>query len=248
MKKGWIFGINAAVVFFGACHVRDEIATRRDADVTVNMESGGAGGLGGAPIAGGMGGTGGMGGDTIDVLDHWYDGVAYYVFVDRFANGDTSNDGVPIAGVPMAANYHGGDWQGVINKIKEGYFGASLGSIRSGSSAACRQHRNVWLWARMAKITARIMGIGRKTFYKAEERLRYNGQAEGSRRRGAQSRTLRCLSIMPRTTYMNSALVYSQQHPGVVFAEFQWSRAETAFAVTGAAWEGGATEKCWFTP
>ena len=69
MKKSWILGINAAMAFWGACHVREEIATRRDADVKVNMESGGAGGLGGAPIAGGMGGMGGMGDAGVDSAD-----------------------------------------------------------------------------------------------------------------------------------------------------------------------------------
>ncbi len=50
----------------------------------------------------------------------WRDAVLYFVFVDRFANGDTSNDaGV---GVPAAADWQGGDWAGVTQKIEEGYF------------------------------------------------------------------------------------------------------------------------------
>ncbi|MEO7093137.1 MAG: alpha-amylase family glycosyl hydrolase, partial [Polyangiales bacterium] len=52
----------------------------------------------------------------------WRDAVIYFVFVDRFFNGDTSNDGAPISGVPAAGAYQGGDWKGVTQKIDEGYF------------------------------------------------------------------------------------------------------------------------------
>lgn len=51
----------------------------------------------------------------------WRSAVMYFVFVDRFANGDTSND-APVADVEGPANYQGGDYQGVIEKIDEGYF------------------------------------------------------------------------------------------------------------------------------
>ena len=53
----------------------------------------------------------------------WRDAVIYFVFVDRFFNGDTSNDGASISGVPAAGAYQGGDWSGVTKKINEGYFG-----------------------------------------------------------------------------------------------------------------------------
>lgn len=50
--------------------------------------------------------------------------VLYYAFVDRFANGNQANDD-PIVGVedlPDCANWNGGDLQGVLNRIEEGYF------------------------------------------------------------------------------------------------------------------------------
>ena len=52
----------------------------------------------------------------------WRDAVIYFVFVDRFFNGDTSNDGAPVAGVPAPGQYQGGDWAGVTKKINDGYF------------------------------------------------------------------------------------------------------------------------------
>jgi glycosidase len=50
----------------------------------------------------------------------WRDSVLYFVFVDRFNNGDPTNDG-PI-GVETLADWQGGDWAGVTAKIEEGYF------------------------------------------------------------------------------------------------------------------------------
>lgn len=59
----------------------------------------------------------------------WRDAVLYFVFVDRFFNGSSSNDctvsGVT-GGTSSIANYQGGDWAGVTAKIEDGYF-TSLG-------------------------------------------------------------------------------------------------------------------------
>lgn len=53
----------------------------------------------------------------------WQDGVIYYAFTDRFANGDESNDRpVDDDRVLPPANYQGGDFQGIRKKIDEGYF------------------------------------------------------------------------------------------------------------------------------
>jgi glycosidase len=46
----------------------------------------------------------------------WAGGLMYYVFVDRFANGDTSRD-TSEATSTESTDYVGGDWQGVIDKL-----------------------------------------------------------------------------------------------------------------------------------
>ncbi len=51
----------------------------------------------------------------------WRDAVVYSVLVDRFRNGDPSND-APVDGVSDPANYRGGDWAGLRAAIEEGYF------------------------------------------------------------------------------------------------------------------------------
>lgn len=53
----------------------------------------------------------------------WQDGVIYYAFTDRFANGDEGNDRpVNDERVAPQANYQGGDFQGIRKKIEDGYF------------------------------------------------------------------------------------------------------------------------------
>jgi glycosidase len=54
----------------------------------------------------------------------WRDAVLYFVMLDRFANGDPSNDD-PL-GLESAADYQGGDVAGLIDTIESGYF-ADLG-------------------------------------------------------------------------------------------------------------------------
>ena len=51
------------------------------------------------------------------------DNIIYSLMIDRFSNGDKSNDN-PIVhdSLFLPANYNGGDLQGVINKLEEGYF------------------------------------------------------------------------------------------------------------------------------
>ena len=54
---------------------------------------------------------------------NWQDGIIYYAFTDRFSNGDPSNDRpVEHPEVSPQANYQGGDFQGILQKIQQGYF------------------------------------------------------------------------------------------------------------------------------
>ncbi len=60
---------------------------------------------------------------NLDSPFNWYDGIIYSLLTDRFNNGDKSNDN-PIINdsLFLPANYQGGDFKGVINKLNEGYF------------------------------------------------------------------------------------------------------------------------------
>lgn len=55
----------------------------------------------------------------------WRDSVVYFAFVDRFFDGDGANNcdvGGVSGGTRSIANYQGGDWAGVTQKINDGYF------------------------------------------------------------------------------------------------------------------------------
>ncbi|MFN3344869.1 MAG: alpha-amylase family glycosyl hydrolase [Chloroherpetonaceae bacterium] len=53
----------------------------------------------------------------------WHDAVIYSIMIDRFANGDTTNDRpVKHDSLFAPANWHGGDLAGIIQKLDEGYF------------------------------------------------------------------------------------------------------------------------------
>ncbi|MBI4701432.1 MAG: hypothetical protein HY744_09780 [Deltaproteobacteria bacterium] len=82
--------------------------------------AGGAGGGGGGGVGGGGGGAGGGPVVPPGAFD-WRSAVLYFAFVDRFNNGDKSNDKA-VSGVEVQANYQGGDFAGVLQKIEEGYF------------------------------------------------------------------------------------------------------------------------------
>ncbi len=53
----------------------------------------------------------------------WHDAIMYSLVTDRFFDGDTTNT-KPISHPQLLppANYNGGDWKGILQKITEGYF------------------------------------------------------------------------------------------------------------------------------
>ena len=54
---------------------------------------------------------------------YWEDAILYAIMVDRFLDGDPSNtQKVDHPELDPKANFYGGDLQGIINKLEEGYF------------------------------------------------------------------------------------------------------------------------------
>ena len=79
----------------------------------------------------------------------WYDGIIYSLMIDRFNDGNKSNDS-PIVHDSLfpKANYMGGDFTGVIQKINEGYFD-SLGSIQGIPATTQVVHWLPWVLANL---------------------------------------------------------------------------------------------------
>jgi len=59
-------------------------------------------------------------GSTPGAFD-WRDGVMYFVLLDRFKDGNPSNN-TPESGVKTPANWQGGDLQGLLDQLTAGYF------------------------------------------------------------------------------------------------------------------------------
>ena len=56
-------------------------------------------------------------------FSNWRDAIIYSIMIDRFYDGDTTNSvQVDNPNLPLKANYQGGDLQGIIIKLEEGYF------------------------------------------------------------------------------------------------------------------------------
>lgn len=56
-------------------------------------------------------------------FNNWGDAIIYSIMIDRFNDGDsTNNNPVVHPELSLKANYQGGDLQGIIDKIEEGYF------------------------------------------------------------------------------------------------------------------------------
>lgn len=175
-------------------------------------------------------------------IEAWRDAVLYFVFVDRFVDGDPSNNGTPVPNVPAAANYHGGDWQGVINKIKEGYFG-KLG-VNS-------------LWLTVPMDNTESSGVGNdgknysayhgywpKDFYKAEEHFgtmaKLKEVVDEAHKVG-----ITVLIDYAANHAHDSAQVY-KDNPGWFWPNSN-GQGGNCVCGDGCGWEGQAQEKCWFT-
>lgn len=70
--------------------------------------------------------------------------IMYFLMVDRFINGDSLNDSaVDDPGIRPAANHHGGDLQGVLKAVEQGYFD-SLGVNTVWVSPIVQNPEDAW--------------------------------------------------------------------------------------------------------
>lgn len=171
----------------------------------------------------------------------WRDAVLYFVFVDRFVDGDPKNNGAQVPGVDKAANYQGGDYAGVIEKINAGYFG-DLGV------------NTLWLTVPMdnpevsglgtdGKLYSAYHGYWPQNLDKTEERFGSLAELEALVD-AAHKAGLKVILDYAMNHVHNSSPVY-QQHPGWFWPlDFNGKH-----CVCGqdCAWDGPDAKRCWFT-
>ncbi len=170
----------------------------------------------------------------------WRDAVLYFVFVDRFKNGDPSNDGQPVSGVPQAADYQGGDWAGVKQEIDAGYF-TDLGV------------NTLWLTVPMDNPEKSGVGTDGKQYSayhgywplnldKPEERFGTMAELKGLVDDAHQHKLKVILDYAMNHVYIDSP-VY-QQHHGWFWPVMNGNT--KCVCGQGCAWDGPDAKRCWF--
>jgi glycosidase len=103
----------------------------------------------------------------------YQDGLLYMMMIDRFANGDKSND-APVAGpVHYDADWHGGDLQGGLKVLQSGYF-ESLG-VRTIWLSPLNEQTSKWQYGDGGQIYSAYHGYW-PTFARSVE-PRFGGDA-----------------------------------------------------------------------
>ncbi|TKD13267.1 hypothetical protein E8A74_01580 [Polyangium fumosum] len=176
-------------------------------------------------------------------VEAWRDAVLYFVFVDRFLDGDPSNNGAAVPNVPTASNYQGGDWQGVINKIKDGYF-TKLG-VNSLWLTVPIDNTELAGFGNDGKNYSAYHGYWPKDFYKAEERF------------GTMAKLKELVDEAHKvniTVLIDYAANHAHDSAQVYKDNTSWFWPNTngsggnCVCGEGCSWDGATTEKCWFTP
>ncbi len=177
----------------------------------------------------------------------WRDAVIYFALVDRFENGDVSNDH-PSADprVLAPANWHGGDWAGLERKVREGYFNA-LGV-------------NV-LWLSGVQDSADDIGLGVSpdTHYYTAYHGYWPRDLEQVEARLGSEAELRALVEAAHQRGLKVILDYAMNHVHVDSPVWQAHKSDGWFnpletaggpCVCGTAacsWDGPMSKACWFT-
>jgi glycosidase len=170
----------------------------------------------------------------------WRDAVLYFVFVDRFFDGNPANNGPAIGGVETPAAYQGGDFAGVTQKIEAGYFD-ELGVNT--------------LWISVPLDNADVSGIGDDGHYYSA----YHGywptnldQTEGRQGtmaelqalvQAAHARDIKVIVDYAMNHVHSSSPVY-QQHP-----DWFWPNqngGNNCVCGQGCSWDGAEGKRCWF--
>lgn len=181
----------------------------------------------------------------IDSVEAWKDEVLYFVFVDRFLDGNPANNGSATPGVPKAADYQGGDWQGVINKIKEGYFG------KLGVTA---------LWLTVPVDNTEVSGVGSdgknysayhgywpENFDQVEEHF---GDMAKLKELVTEAHTakLKVLFDYAANHAHDTAPIYQMHKNDGWFWPNDNGSGGNCVCGEGCSWDPPTAEKCWFTP
>ncbi|MEZ4299722.1 MAG: alpha-amylase family glycosyl hydrolase [Polyangiaceae bacterium] len=170
----------------------------------------------------------------------WRDAVMYFVFVDRFLDGNPGNNGAATGAEPDA-EYKGGDYAGVIQKIEAGYFN-DLGV------------NTLWITVPMQNPNNKEIGADGK-YYSAYHGYWPSDLTQTEERFGsmtdlknlvdaAHAKGLKVLVDYAMNHVHKSAAVYSQH------ADWFWPNSNgnggNCVCGEGCSWDGDQGKRCWF--
>jgi glycosidase len=170
----------------------------------------------------------------------WRDAVLYFVMIDRFQNGNTGND-APVSGVQGPANFQGGDFAGLLQKIEEDYF-QSIGVNA--------------LWISVPMDNADIAGQGNDGYQysayhgywptdltKVESRLGTLADLQAVVD-AAHARDIKVVVDYAMNHVHSSSPIY-QQNPGWFWPN--QNGGGNCVCGEGCSWDGAEGRRCWFT-
>ncbi len=172
----------------------------------------------------------------------WRDSIIYFVFVDRFNNGDKGNDG-PI-GVEKPADWQGGDWAGVTAKIEEGYF-TDLGV------------NTLWLSVPMDNTSESGKGVGGDSHMYSAYHGYWPQNIDATEEHFGTLAELQALVDAAHQRDIKVIVDYAMNHvhaSSPLYADHKdwfWpndnGKGGNCVCGEGCAWDGGESKKCWFT-
>ncbi len=178
---------------------------------------------------------------SLPVLGYdWRDAVMYFVFVDRFLDGDPGNNGAA-SGAEPDAEYKGGDWAGLLQKIEGGYFN-DLGVNTLWITVPMQNPNNKEIGAD-GKYYSAYHGYWPSDLTKTEERF---GSMDDLKAvvDAAHAKDLKVLVDYAMNHVHSSASVY-QQNPGWFWPNSNGNGGNCVCG-EGCSWDGDQGKRCWF--
>jgi glycosidase len=172
----------------------------------------------------------------------WRESVMYFVLLDRFSDGDPTNNN-PVNNAPKASNFQGGDLAGLLQKLKSGYF-SSLGVNVLWLSSPVDAPSGVVSSRFDGQLYTGYHGYWPRDLQKVERRL---GDMQLLREvvNEAHKRGIRVLLDYVMNHVHQSSAVYANNKAW--FSDFYKAGGGNCLCGDGCSWELDAT-RCWFDP
>ena len=173
-----------------------------------------------------------------DAFD-WRDAVLYFVFTDRFNDGNASNNGSPTgSGVQVPADYQGGDFAGITAKLQDGYF-TDLGV------------NTLWISPPMDNAASPGLGVGGDTHMYSAYHGYWPSNVDQTEEHFGTMAELKALVDAAHAKKIRVLFDYPMNHvhqDSPVYAQHaDWFNPQFICGI-GCSWDGAEGKRCWFTP